>query len=66
MDNGHVNVTDYIAAGILLGAIVGFMVIRRVLMKDERYDTRFMLLVMGVGVIVVAAGILIGNLRNPN
>ena len=60
------NVTDYIPAGLFFGAVAGFMLIRRFLMKDERYDTRFMLLVMGVGVIVVAAGVVIGNLRNPN
>lgn len=61
------NVTDYIPASILFfGAVAGFMLIRRFSMKDERYDTRFMLLVMGMAVIVVAAGILLGNLRNPN
>jgi hypothetical protein len=60
------NVTDYIAAGLLFAALAGFMLIRRILMKDERYNTRFMLLVMGAAVMVAVAGTLLGNLRNPN
>jgi hypothetical protein len=63
-DNGAME--DYIGAGILMGALAGFMLLRRVLTNEAQFDRRWILLVMGAVVISVAAGILIGSLLNPN
>ncbi len=57
---------EYIAAGILMGALAAVMLLRRVLTTEAQNDPRFILMVIGAVVISAMAGILIGFLLNPN
>jgi integral membrane sensor domain MASE1 len=55
-----------IAPGISMGALVGVMLLRRVLTTEAQWDRRWILLVLAAVVVAAFAGIMVGSLLDPN
>ncbi len=62
-DNGAME--DYIAAGILMGALAAVMLLRRVLTPEAQWDRRWILLILAAAVVAAFAGIMVGSLLGP-
>ena len=67
-ENGPMNdeTVRAIAAGILMGALAGVMLLRNVLTTEAQRDRRWILVVLAAVIVAAVAGIVVGSLLNPN